>query len=128
MAKFIAQPTEIEACGNKTKIIKEFIGRVNSQTGQISIAQMDSPQGWEEPGQTPEFDEYSIVLEGILHVKTKSGEYDVRQGQAFLANKGEWIQYSTPSGQGAKYIAVCLPAFSPKTVHRDRSKVKGNIE
>jgi len=119
MAQLIEQPTEIEACGNKTKIIKEFIGRVNSKTEQISIAQMNSPQGWKERGQTPEFDEFTIVLEGTLHVKTQREEFDVKGGQAVIAFKGEWVQYSSPHEGGAQYIAVCLPAFSPDGVHRD---------
>ncbi|MBZ0165748.1 MAG: cupin [Candidatus Omnitrophica bacterium] len=118
MAKLIEQPTQVEAAGNKPKIIKEFIGRVNSGTGGISIAQMESPQGWVEPGQTPEFDEYTLVLEGALHVKTRETAWDVRAGQAVFIGKGEWVQYSTPD-KGAKYVAVCLPAFSPDTVHRD---------
>jgi ethanolamine utilization protein EutQ (cupin superfamily) len=121
MAQWIKQPTEIKACGNKTKIIKEFIGLVNSKTKQLSIVKMDSPQGWEEPGQTPEFDEYTVVLEGTLHIKTKKQEFDVSQGQAFIACQGEWVQYSTPHAGGAKYVAVCHPAFSPQTVHRDES-------
>jgi len=119
MAQLIGHPTEIEGCGTKTKIIKEFIGQVNSQTKQISIAQMDSPQGWEEPGQTPEFDEFTVVLEGALRVKTQAEEFDVKGGQAVIAFKGEWVQYSSPYEGGAKYFAVCLPAFSPGSVHRD---------
>ena len=119
MAQIIKQPTQIKASGSKAKIIREFIGMVNSKTEAVSIAQMDSPPGWEEPGQTPEFDEYTIVLEGLLHVRTRSAEFDVRGGQAFVAAKGEWVQYSTPRKERAKYIAVCLPAFSPRTVHRD---------
>jgi len=119
MVTIISKPTEIEACGNKKKIIKEFIGRVNSKAQVISIAQMDSPQGWAEPGQTPEFDEYTVVLEGALRVTTKDGVTDVPAGQAVIAHKGEWVQYSSPSVGGAKYIAVCLPAFSPDAVHRD---------
>jgi len=119
MAEFIKQPTEIEACGNKTKIIKEFIGRINSKTEQVSIAQMESPQGWEEPGQAPEFDEFTVVLDGALHVKTRSEAFNVKGGQAVIAFAGEWIQYSSPHEGGAKYIAVCLPAFSPDSVHRD---------
>ena len=119
MAHIIDQPTEIEACGNKVKIIKEFIGRVNSKTEQVSIAQMESPQGWEEPGQTPEFDEFTVVLNGILHVKTQTKEFDVKEGKAIIVFKGEWVQYSSPHVGGAKYIAVCLPAFSPDSVHRD---------
>jgi len=119
MAQLIEHPTQIKAQGNKTKIINEFIGLVNSKSGQLSVAKMDSPQGWEEPGQTPEFDEYTVVLAGTLHVKTQTQEYDVKGGQAVIAYKGEWVQYSSPHEGGAKYIAVCLPAFSPETVHRD---------
>lgn len=119
MVRVIDRPTQIKACGNKEKIIKEFIGRVNSKTEALSVAQMDSPQGWDEPGQTPEFDEYTIVLEGTLRVTTKDKVSDVRQGQAIIARKGEWVRYSSPFKGGAKYIAVCQPAFSPDTVHRD---------
>jgi len=119
MAILIKKPTRVEACGNKPKIIKEYIGRVNSQTREISIAQMDSPPGWKETGQTPEFDEYTLVLEGALCVETKKGSLNVASGQAVIVNKGEWVRYSTPNDEGAKYIAVCLPAFSPDTVHRD---------
>jgi len=119
MTIIIKEPTLIKACGNKPKIIKEYIGRVNSKTDAISLAQMESPQGWIEPGQTPEFDEYTLVLEGSLHVKTKENEYDVGAGESIIALKGEWIQYSTPHRGGAKYIAVCHPAFSPKIVHRE---------
>jgi mannose-6-phosphate isomerase-like protein (cupin superfamily) len=122
MARLIAQPTKIKACGNKEKIIREYIGRVNSHTGSLSIAKMDSPQGWEEPGQTPEFDEYTVVLEGSLRVKTKTEEFDVKGGQAVIAFKGEWVQYSSPQKGGAQYIAVCLPAFSPESVRRDASR------
>ncbi|PKP35678.1 MAG: cupin [Bacteroidetes bacterium HGW-Bacteroidetes-17] len=118
MAKLIKAPTIIEAAGNKPKIIQEFIGRVNSDTKDISIARMQSPQGWVEPGQTPEFDEYTVVLKGILNVKTKIKNYEVKAGSAIVIEKGEWVQYSTPI-EGAEYIAVCLPAFSPDTVHRD---------
>ncbi|HUK81690.1 MAG TPA: cupin [Verrucomicrobiae bacterium] len=119
MPTFITKPTRITAAGNKPKIIDEIIGRVNSKTGALSIAHMRSPSGWVEPGQTPEFDEYTYVLKGALHVKHKAGEFDVRAGQAVIAHKGEWVQYSTPGLNGAEYIAVCLPAFSPNTVHRD---------
>jgi mannose-6-phosphate isomerase-like protein (cupin superfamily) len=117
MPTLIAAPTPIEAAGNKPKIIQEFVGRVNSKTEPVSVAHMTSPAGWIEPGQTPEFDEYTIVLKGMLRVTHQSGEIDVRAGQAVIARAGEWIKYSTP--QGAEYIAVCLPAFSPGTVHRD---------
>lgn len=120
MTKLIEIPTEIKASGNKEKIIKEFIGNVNTKTSHISIAKMDSPQGWEEPGQTPEFDEYTIVLKGILKVQTKENLLDVKAGQAIIAKKNEWVKYSTPYKGGAEYIAVCLPAFSPKIVNRDK--------
>jgi len=120
MPTFIPTPTRSQAAGNKPKIIEEFIGRVNSQTPAVSIARMQSPSGWSEPGQTPEFDEYTIVLHGMLRVTTKNGAVDVAAGQAIIAHRGEWVQYSTPGPDGAEYIAVCLPAFSPDTVHRDR--------
>ncbi|MBT8379327.1 MAG: cupin [Ignavibacteria bacterium] len=119
MPKKIKNPTRIEATGNKPKIIDEFIGRVNSSTEQISIAKMKSPAGWQEPGQTPEFDEYTIVLNGMLRVETKDKTYDVNAGEAIITYKGEWIRYSTPNAEGAEYIAVCVPAFSPETVNRD---------
>ncbi len=118
MAKLIKTPSVIEAAGNKPKIIQEFIGRVNSKTSDLSIARMQSPQGWVEPGQTPEFAEYTLVLKGCLHVKTKTEEFDLKEGTAIIIEKGEWVQYSSPH-ENAEYIAVCLPAFSPDTVHRD---------
>ncbi len=117
----IKQPTIIKAAGNKPKIIEEFVGRVNSKTEAVSIARMKSPSGWIEPGQTPEFDEYTIVLRGVLRVATRNGAYDVKAGEAVIANKGEWVQYSTPGPDGAEYVAVCLPAFSPANVRRDGS-------
>jgi ethanolamine utilization protein EutQ (cupin superfamily) len=117
MPTLIEKPTRIEAAGTKPKIIEEFIGRVNSETESVSVAHMRSPAGWLEPGQIPEFDEYSIVLHGVLRVTHRGGSMDVRPGQAVIAHHGEWVQYSTP--EGAEYIAVCLPAFSPATVHRD---------
>jgi mannose-6-phosphate isomerase-like protein (cupin superfamily) len=119
MPKAILQPTRIQAAGNKPKLIDEFIGRVNSKDSCVSIAHMRSPEGWEEPGQTPEFDEYTIVLKGMLRVTHKGGSIDIGAGQAVVAHKGEWIRYSTPQAGGAEYIAVCLPAFSMETVHRD---------
>jgi ethanolamine utilization protein EutQ (cupin superfamily) len=119
MPTLISKPTVIEAAGNKPKLIREYIGRVNSKTETVSIAHMQSPSGWQEPGQTPEFDEYTLVLKGTLHVDHREGFLDVKAGQAILTKKGEWIKYSSPSPEGAEYIAVCLPAFSPKTVHRD---------
>src|SRR5262245_33557056 len=119
MPHLIPAPTIIEAAGNKPKRIEEFIGRVNSKTAAVSIARMVSPSGWVEPGQTPEFDEYTLVLRGSLRVTTKEGVMDVNAGQAIIALRGEWVQYSTPGPDGAEYIAVCLPAFSPELVHRD---------
>ena len=119
MPTIIKTPTKIESAGNKPKIINEFIGRVNSSTEGISIAKMQSPSGWQEPGQTPEFDEYTVVLKGMLRVETKDNTFDIHVGEAIITHKGEWIKYSTPNDEGAEYIAVCLPAFSPDTVHRD---------
>lgn len=118
MARHLSSPTRIEAAGTPPKTIEEFIGRVNSGTTDLSIARMQSPQGWSEPGQRPEFDEYTVVLRGTLHVKLADAEVDVAAGQAIIVSRGEWVQYSTPAGD-AEYIAVCLPAFSPATVHRD---------
>ncbi|MGA6829382.1 cupin domain-containing protein [Nitrospira sp. NS4] len=112
-------PTRIQAAGNKPKLIDEFIGRVNSGTASVSIARMQSPSGWEEPGQTPEFDEYTVVLRGMLRVETRQGVLDVQAGQAVVTPRGEWVRYSTPGPDGAEYLAVCIPAFSPATVHRD---------
>ncbi|MGO4882148.1 MAG: cupin domain-containing protein [Bryobacteraceae bacterium] len=119
MPDFIEQPTIVAAAGNLPKRIAEFIGRVNSATERVSIARMESPAGWVEPGQTPEFDEYTVVLRGMLRVETKSGVIDVKAGQAVIAHRGEWVRYSTPESGGAEYIAVCVPAFSPALVHRD---------
>jgi mannose-6-phosphate isomerase-like protein (cupin superfamily) len=119
MASLIAKPTVIQAAGNKPKQIEEFIGRVNSNTAAVSVARMKSPSGWVEPGQTPEFDEYSIVLHGALRVETQTETFDVRAGQAVIVPAGQWVRYSTPGDEGAEYIAVCLPAFTPQTVHRD---------
>jgi mannose-6-phosphate isomerase-like protein (cupin superfamily) len=119
MATLIQQPTIVQAAGNKPKIIEEYIGRVNSKTDGVSIARMKSPSGWVEPGQTPEFDEYTVVLRGTLRVTTQSGSMDVHAGQAVVTHKGEWVQYSTPGSEGAEYVAICLPAFSMDTVHRD---------
>ena len=117
MPEFIDSPKIIEAPGNIPKIIKEFVGCVNSGSKGISIAKMESPEGWKEPGQTPEFDEYTVVLKGTLSVETKEKTFEVNVGQAITIHKGEWVRYSTPGG--AEYIAVCLPAFTPDTVHRD---------
>jgi len=120
MPTLISQPTRIRAAGTKPKLIDEYIGRVNSATSAVSVAHMRSPQGWEEPGQTPEFDEFTVVLKGMLRVRYRGGEMDVTEGQAVIAHGGEWVQYSTPLEGGAEYIAVCLPAFSMETVHRDK--------
>ena len=115
----IAAPTRITAAGNKPKLIDEYIGHVNSGTAGASVAHMRSPGGWVEPGQTPDFDEFTVVLKGALHVEFTDGSLDVAAGQAVITHKGEWVRYSTPGPEGAEYIAVCLPAFSPATVHRD---------
>lgn len=119
MPTLIAQPTRIEAAGNKPKLIDEYIGRVNSKTSATSVAHMRSPGGWIEPGQTPDFDEFTVVLKGMLRVEHKGGALDVRTGQAVITHAGEWVRYSTPEESGAEYFAVCLPAFSMDTVHRD---------
>jgi ethanolamine utilization protein EutQ len=119
MPTLIAEATRIQAAGNKPKLIDEYIGRVNSKTEAVSVAHMRSPQGWQEPGQTPEFDEFTLVLKGMVRVKHGGGEMNVTAGQAVVAHGGEWVQYSTPQEGGAEYIAVCLPAFSMETVHRD---------
>ena len=119
MAIKITKPTIIEAAGNKPKRIEEYVGLVNSQTSDVSIARMVSPAGWVEPGQQPEFTEYTIVLKGMLRVKTESEEFAVHAGEAIIIEANEWVQYSTPDNDGAEYIAVCFPAFSADTVHRD---------
>ena len=119
MPVLIDHPTRIEAAGNKPKLIDEYIGRVNSGDTKLSIAHMRSPGGWVEPGQTPEFDEFTIVLRGLLRVKSHDGVLDVRAGQAVVVRGGEWVQYSTPEADGAEYLAVCVPAFSLDTAHRD---------
>jgi mannose-6-phosphate isomerase-like protein (cupin superfamily) len=119
MAKKINTPTIIEAAGNKPKVIEEYIGRVNSQTSNVSIARMVSPAGWEEPGQRPEFKEYTVVIKGMLRVKTKTRQFDIQAGEAIIVEANEWVQYGTPDDNGAEYIAVCLPAFSSDSVHRD---------
>lgn len=121
MPTLVPQPTRIQAAGNKPKLIDEVIGRVNTKTSSVSIAHMRSPSGWVEPGQTPEFEEYTYVLRGSLRVHSKEGTIDVPAGQAIITRPGEWVQYSTPGPEGAEYIAVCLPAFSLETVHRDSS-------
>jgi mannose-6-phosphate isomerase-like protein (cupin superfamily) len=120
VAELIASPSRVEAAGTKPKLIDEYVGRVNTGEERVSVAHMRSPEGWVEPGQRPEFDEYTVVLDGCLRVESEGGEpFDVRAGQAVLARGGEWIRYSTPEAGGAAYVAVCLPAFAPATVHRD---------
>ena len=119
MPTLIASPTRIEAAGNKPKLIDEYIGRVNSRQEALSIAHMRSPEGWVEPGQTPEFEEYTIVLKGLLRVEYAGGHLDVKAGQAIIAHGGEWVRYSTPGEEGAEYLAICMPAFSPMLVHRE---------
>ena len=119
MAKFVKAPAVVQAAGNKPKRIEEYIGRINSGTAEVSIARMVSPGGWEEPGQTPQFDEYTLVLKGSLKVETKTGTLEMGPGEAVTVEKGEWVRYSTPKPEGAEYIAVCLPAFGPDLVHRD---------
>ncbi|HYT53580.1 MAG TPA: cupin domain-containing protein [Verrucomicrobiae bacterium] len=119
MATLISAPSVIPAAGQPPKIVEEFFGRVSSQTSVISIAKMTSPAGWSEPGQTPEFDEYTVVLRGALQVETGQGIHKVTAGQAVLVKSGEWVRYATPGPESAEYIAVCLPAFSPQTFRRD---------
>jgi mannose-6-phosphate isomerase-like protein (cupin superfamily) len=119
MMKIIPAPTRIQAHGRPSKTIEEFVGKVNTGTPSVSIARMNSPSGWSKPGQTPEFDEYTIVLSGRLQVETREGLRQIEAGQAVMITAGEWVRYRTPGPQGAEYIAVCLPAFSPETVHRD---------
>jgi ethanolamine utilization protein EutQ (cupin superfamily) len=120
MPILIKSPKIIEAAGNKPKIIEEYIGRINTGTEKVSIARMKSPSGWLEPGQTPEFDEFTVVINGMLCVETKDKTFNVKAGEAIITRKGEWIRYSTPSADGAEYIAVCVPAFSIETVNRDK--------
>jgi mannose-6-phosphate isomerase-like protein (cupin superfamily) len=122
MAQFIKSPSFIHAAGTKEKIIREFFGQVNSKTTEVSIAHMKSPAGWIEPGQRPEFNEYTIVLKGMIKVETKKEEFLVTEGQGIMTEKDEWVRYSTPYPGGAEYIAVCLPAFSPDAVHRDNDQ------
>jgi quercetin dioxygenase-like cupin family protein len=119
MPILIPAPARIEAAGTKTKLIEEFAGRVNSGHTEVSVARMQSPEGWREPGQRPEFAEITVVLRGMLEVKSEEGTLQVRAGQALSVKPGEWVCYSTPEADGAEYIAVCLPAFAPETVHRD---------
>ena len=115
----VRAPSRVTAAGTKPKLIDEYVGRVNTGTDAVSVAHMRSPGGWEEPAQTPEFDEYTVVLRGCLRVRHRDGVLDVRAGEAVIARGGEWVQYGTPEADGAEYVAVCLPAFSPATVHRD---------
>jgi mannose-6-phosphate isomerase-like protein (cupin superfamily) len=122
MPTLIRKPARVEAAGSKPKLIDEYIGRVNSGHTNVSIAHMRSPAGWLEPGQTPEFEEYTLVLKGMLRVKHHDGVLEVRPGQAVVVHPGEWIEYSTPEAEGAEYVAVCVPAFSLETVHRDKSE------
>jgi mannose-6-phosphate isomerase-like protein (cupin superfamily) len=119
MPTLIDRPTLIQAAGNTPKVIEEYAGRVNSGHAGVSIARMVSPEGWQEPGQRPEFEEITLVLKGLLRVEHEGGTTDVRAGQAIVTSPGEWVRYSSPEAGGAEYIAVCLPAFSPQTVHRD---------
>jgi mannose-6-phosphate isomerase-like protein (cupin superfamily) len=127
MPTHIKSPTRIEATGNKPKLIDEYIGLVNSRHELLSIAHMRSPAGWTEPGQTPDFEEFTIVLKGMLRVAFNGGALEVGAGQAVIAHAGEWVQYSTPSQEGAEYVAVCVPAFSPETVHRDDATLSGGF-
>ncbi|HEX2674659.1 MAG TPA: cupin domain-containing protein [Polyangiaceae bacterium] len=119
MPTLIPTPSRVTAAGNKPKLIDEFVGRVNNHEQRLSIARMQSPSGWQEPGQRPEFDEYTLVLEGTLLVESEGAPLEVKAGQAVHTRAGEWVRYSTPGPEGARYIAICLPAFSPETVHRD---------
>jgi ethanolamine utilization protein EutQ (cupin superfamily) len=119
MPELIPNPSRVEAAGTKPKLIDEYVGRVNTGEERVSIAQMSSPEGWVEPGQRPQFDEWTLVLDGTLHISHDAGTLEVGAGQAILVRAGEWVQYSTPYPGGADYVAVCLPAFSPDTVNRD---------
>jgi mannose-6-phosphate isomerase-like protein (cupin superfamily) len=121
MPELIAAPSKVEAAGTKPKLIEEFVGRVNTGEERVSVARMTSPPGWVEPGQRPEFDEWTLVLDGCLRVEHEGGALDVRGGQAVLVRAGEWVRYSSPEPSGASYVAVCLPAFAPETVHRDEN-------
>ena len=121
MPRLIEAPTRVEAAGTKPKVIEEFVGRLATATEDVSVARMRSPSGWVEPGQTPAFDEYTVVLRGMLRVEARDGTLDVRAGQAVHARRGEWVRYSTPGPEGAEYVAICVPAFSPETVRRETS-------
>ncbi len=125
MPRLIECPTVVPSDGNKPKRIEEYVGRVNSSTENLSVARMVSPQGWKEPGQTPQFEEITLVLKGVLHVEHKGGAFRVHEGQAVVQAPGEWVRYSTPEEGGAEYVAICLPAFSPDTVHRDDLEQEG---
>jgi mannose-6-phosphate isomerase-like protein (cupin superfamily) len=127
MPQLIPQPSIIEAPGHPPKVIREYAGRVNTGASDVSIAHMSSPSGWAEPGQRPDFDEYTLVLAGMLRVESRSGSLDVHAGQAVLCSAGEWIRYSSPGPEGADYVAICLPAFSPDTVHRDDDEPGGTL-
>lgn len=122
MPTLIAAPTVVPAVGNKPKRIEEYAGRVNSGHTNVSVARMQSPAGWLEPGQQPEFEEITVVIRGLLRVEHRDGRFDVRAGQAVITQPGEWVRYSSPEEGGAEYVAICLPAFSPETVHRDEGK------
>lgn len=122
MPTLIKAPTRVEAAGSKPKLIDEYVGRASSGDGAVSVAHMRSPGGWVEPGQTPEFDEFTVVLRGLLRVEHHGGVLDVRAGQAVITRGGEWVRYSTPEPEGAEYVAICLPAFSPETVHREQGR------
>ena len=119
MPRIIESPTTVEAAGNKPKQIEEFVGRMNSGHSELSVARMVSPSGWVEPGQRPDFAEITLVLKGSVHLEFEGGEYDIAAGQAVVTEPGEWVRYSTPGHDGAEYVAICLPAFSPTSVHRD---------
>lgn len=125
MIRVIDAPKRIQAHGKPPKVIQEFIGRANTGTSAVSVARMLSPSGWSEPGQTAAFDEFTVVLKGVLRVETRSGVRDVAAGQAVAIDAGEWVRYATPESDGAEYIAVCVPAFSPETVHRDAEGATG---
>jgi len=119
MPRLLPAPTRVAAAGTPPKVIDEFVGRASSGDGGVSIARMRSPSGWSEPRQTPDFDEYTVVLKGCLRVEHEGGVLDVREGQAVVARRGEWVRYSTPEPDGAEYVAVCLPAFTPEAAHRE---------
>ena len=119
MPTLVTHPSYVQAAGNKPKVIEEYVGRIRTGDSQLSIARMRSPAGWVEPGQTPAFDEYTLVLRGTLRVESRDGSLDAVTGQAVIVRAGEWVRYSTPTHEGADYLAICLPAFSPDTVHRD---------